>query len=187
MANQLRRDGANFSKSWCSCGFTYIGLLILIAIIGIASTATLQVGSILQRRAAEEALLDVGAQFQQALLSYANATPTGQQRFPRSLQDLLKDPRYPGVRRHLRQLYIDPLTGNNEWGVIQTPDAKGILGVYSLSTESPIKIGNFDAGFRDFDGKTSYQEWRFVNPSQVLVPAPGYNLRDQLIQQERDR
>jgi type II secretory pathway pseudopilin PulG len=186
--NSLRQYHSHLHLHRRHAGFTYIGLLIFIALIGIASSASMQVGSLSQRRGAEEALLDIGGEFQQALLSYANATPQGQQRFPHALEDLLKDPRYPNTVRHLRRLYIDPLTGNNAWGIIATPDAKGIAGVFSLSEARPIKIGNFDGAFRDFDGKTSYQGWRFVNPSHVVSPAAaGYNLRDQLIEQEKHR
>jgi type II secretory pathway pseudopilin PulG len=148
-------------------GFTYIGLLILIAVIGVAATASVQLGVVLQRRAAEEQLLDIGMQFRNALISYANATPVGQKRAPSSLQDLLKDPRYPNPRRHLRKLDADPLTGKEEWGIVSWPDGSGIAGVYSLSKACPIKIGRFDAPFQSFEGKTSYQDWLFaVDPVQ---------------------
>jgi type II secretory pathway pseudopilin PulG len=148
-------------------GFTYIGLLIFVAVIGVAAAATVQVGSILQRRAAEEELLQIGMEFRNALVSYANATPSGQKRAPSSLQDLLKDPRYPNTKRHLRQIYADPLTGKEEWGIVWWPDGSGIAGVYSLSEGRPIKIGRFDAPFQSFEGKTSYQDWRFgVEPLQ---------------------
>lgn len=148
-------------------GFTYLGLLILVAIIGIASAATLQMGSILQRRAAEEELLEIGAEFRNALISYANATPVGQKRAPSSLQDLLKDPRYPNPRRHLRKLYADPLTGKEEWGLIEALDGSGIVGVYSLSEARPIKVGNFEAAYQGFEGKTSYRDWKFIAFAQL--------------------
>lgn len=143
-------------------GFTFLALIIFIAIMGIATAASLQVGAVLQRRVAEQELLFIGAEFRSALISYANATPTGQRRVPQSLNDLLKDPRYPNAKRHLRKLYYDPLTGNSEWGIVAAPDGGGVLGVYSLSKDTPIKIGNFDMVFQDFAGKTSYQDWRFM-------------------------
>lgn len=148
-------------------GFTYLGLIILIAIIGIASAATLQVGSVLQRRAAEEELLEIGAELRHALLSYANATPVGQKRAPAAIQDLLKDPRYPNIKRHLRKRYADPITGKEEWGIVEAIDGSGIVGFYSLSDAEPIKIDNFDPVFREFAGKSSYQEWRFM-----IAPLP---------------
>jgi type II secretory pathway pseudopilin PulG len=149
-----------------SAGFTYLSLLILIAIIGIVTATTLQLGSALQRYAAEEELLEIGTEFRHALISYANATPAGQKRTPSSLQDLLKDPRYPNPRRHLRKLYIDPITGKEEWGIVELSEGSGILGVHSLSDKQPIKVGNFDVMFQDFEGKSSYREWKFMPPIQ---------------------
>nr|WP_315484273.1 type II secretion system protein [uncultured Undibacterium sp.] len=149
-------------------GFTYIGLLILIAILGIIAAASVQVGSIFQRRIAEETLLDIGAEYQRALLSYANATTNGQRSTPQNLNDLIKDPRYPKVIRHLRRIYNDPLTGKNNWGVIRAKDQNGfngIIGIYSLSDQTPIKIGNFPQTFTHFTNKSSYQEWIFYHPA----------------------
>lgn len=153
-------------------GFTYLGLIILIAIIGIISAASLQMGSLLERRAAEQELLDIGAEFREALISYAAATPVGQASMPQSLDDLLKDARYPSPRRHLRKLYADPITGREEWGTITAPSAAGvgIIGVHSLSEAIPIKVGNFDAPFQDFQGKTSYRDWHFIVAAPALPP-----------------
>lgn len=152
-------------------GFTYLGLLILVAIIGIASTATLQVGSLMQRRMAEEELLYIGMEYRKALLSYANATPAGQKHAPASLQDLVKDSRSPNPRRHLRRIYPDPITGKEEWGIIEAVDGSGIVGVYSLSDAKPIKVDNFDGDLKEFAGKTSYRDWRFLSLSQSSIPA----------------
>ena len=155
-----------------SAGFTYLSLLILIAIIGIVTATTVQMGSALQRHAAEEELLEIGAEFRSALISYANATPPGQKRTPASLQDLLKDPRYPNARRHLRKLYIDPITGKDEWGVVELTEGSGISGVHSLSDKQPIKIANFDVMFQDFEGKSSYHDWKFMPPIQHVRQVP---------------
>jgi type II secretory pathway pseudopilin PulG len=148
----------------------------ILLVIGVASAASVQLGRVLQRRAAEEALLDIGREYRNALISYANATPAGQKRSPSSLQDLLRDPRYPNPRHYLRQLYADPLTGKAKWGVIPMVDGSGIAGVYSLATAQPIKIGNFDAPFQDFTGKTSYRDWQFMAPrtDPVFVAPPSY-------------
>jgi type II secretory pathway pseudopilin PulG len=143
-------------------GFTYIGLLIFIAVIGVMAAATIQVGSILQRRAAEEELLAIGTEFRSALISYATATPLGQNRRPASIDDLLKDPRFPYVRRHLRKAYMDPMTGKAEWGIVYAPDGAGILGFHSLSDAKPIKSGRFDSPSQSFRGKVSYRDWIFV-------------------------
>lgn len=159
-----------------SGGFTYIGVLILIAIIGLVSTATLYVGKIQQRRAAEEELLNIGLEFRQALIAYANSTPFGFSRSPSSLQDLLKDPRFPAARRYLRKLYVDPMTGKAEWATVRTIDGRGIIGVYSLSAQQPAKIGNFPAELAAFGGRTSYREWKFSVPEQMELNPAGLDL-----------
>lgn len=151
-----------------SGGFAFLSLLITIAIIGVTAAATLQVGSILQRRAAEEELLAIGAEYRHALISYADATPAGQPSAPPSLQALLKDPRYPNIKRHLRQLYADPMTGQTQWGTVMAIDGKGIIGIYSLAGGKPIKIGNFAAQFAGFADKKSYKDWVFMAAMPAL-------------------
>lgn len=156
-------------------GFTYLGLLILLAIIGIVSATALQVGIVMHRRAAEEALLDVGREFSRALESYRRATPVGQSDEPSSLQDLLKDPRFPGAVRHLRKLYYDPITGRQEWGIQRSEDTERIAGVFSLSDAKPIKIANFDLRLQSFEGKSSYQDWIFTFQQAIAPGAAGSN------------
>lgn len=144
-----------------SQGFTYIGLLILVALIAMAATATVQLGVVVQRRDAERELLYVGEQFQRALFAYASRTPGGMPRLPKELADLVRDPRQPSiVVRHLRRLPVDPMTGKAEWGVVRTPDGF-ITGVHSLFEARPIKVGNFDATFAHFEGAGSYKDWIF--------------------------
>jgi type II secretory pathway pseudopilin PulG len=152
-----------------SQGFTYLGLIIMLAVMAIFTVSSLQLGSIMTRRAAEHELLAIGGEFRDALASYAAATPEGQASLPQSLQDLLKDARYPATRRHLRKLYADPITGKEEWGTVTADSGvsggnggnggagSGIIGVYSLSEGTPIKTGNFDPPFQDFEGAKSYR------------------------------
>ncbi len=155
-------------------GFTYIGLLILMAIIAIAAAASIQLGSVTQRRDAERELLFLGSQFRAALTSYALASAPNQPRFPKTFEQLLRDPRVPGMRRHLRRMPIDPLTGKDEWGVVRSADGY-IVGVYSLSEATPIKRGNFDADFGEFANASSYRQWVFkpaAQAAQVRRPTP---------------
>ena len=151
-------------------GFTYLGLMILVAILALATSGTLTLGSIAQRREAEQRLLEVGATYRQAIASYLNSSPGGNRRYPARLADLLRDPRYPGVRRHLRQLYPDPITGKAEWGLVPAPGG-GIMGIYSLSEARTIKIAEFEAENQSFEGKSRYVEWVFV--VQPLMPGSG--------------
>jgi type II secretory pathway pseudopilin PulG len=151
-------------------GFTYVGVIVLVAIIGLVGAATLRAGTLMQRAAAEEELLEIGAAFSDALRSYAAATPKGQPTHPQSLGDLLKDPRFPGVRRHLRKFYHDPITGTAEWGLVTAGDGKGgILGFYSLSDSAPLKVANFDARFAGFDNRKKISDWKFTAAGQAVV------------------
>lgn len=143
-------------------GFTYVALMIAVAIIGMTAAAALQAGSLLQRREAEQALLAAGRDFQAALDSYAKATPAGQPTTPPALENLLRDPRFPGTVRHLRRVPFDPMTGRREWGLARTPDGQGIAGIHSLSTARPIKLDGFEAPFRRFRNAASYEEWVFM-------------------------
>lgn len=144
-----------------NAGFTYLGLLILIAILGMVAAATVTAGSVMQRRLQEDELLRIGSQFQAAFKTYYESSPAGQRRYPSELADLIRDPRYAGVRRHLRKIYVDPLTGRAEWGIVKAPEG-GIMGVYSLSEETPIHFSGFEPEFALFEGKTKYSEWVFT-------------------------
>lgn len=146
-------------------GFTYIGVLIMVAVIGVAAAATVQVGAIAGRRAAEEELLAVGLEFRRALGSYARVSPAGQRQSPTELRDLLRDQRFSPPLRHLRKLYADPITGQTAWGIVRTTDG-GIAGIHSLSDAAPIKVANFDTDFDRFENKTSYRQWVFTAAAQ---------------------
>jgi len=152
-------------------GFTYLGLIILVTVIGLVGAATLKVDALLRRAAAEEELLEIGAAFGEALRTYAEATPKGQPQQPPTLQELLKDPRFPGVRRHLRKIFVDPLTGKAEWGIVwaNPGDRRGVLAVYSLSKAKPLKVANFDKRFSGFENKKQVSDWKFVATGQALM------------------
>lgn len=143
-------------------GFAYLSLLIFLALLGFVSSMALQVGSLVHRRMAEEALIDVGLEYAKALSSYADKTPAGMEDQPMNIQELLLDKRLPGRVRHLRQLYPDPVTGSEDWGLDLDPDTKRVVGIFSLSDKRPIKIDNFPLGFDAFKGKSRLNEWVFT-------------------------
>ena len=154
-------------------GFTYLGLIILVTVIGMVGAATIKIGALMQRAQAEEELLDIGAAFSAALQSYAAATPAGQPLQPPSLQELLKDPRTPALRRHLRKIFVDPVTGSTEWGIVYVADRLGVVAVYSLSQARPLKIGNFDSRFSGFENKEHFSDWKFAAGAIApVLPAP---------------
>lgn len=141
-------------------GFTYLLLLASIAIIAMAAAYSVQIGSELSRKSAEQALLFVGSEFERAFRSYALQSSQG----PRTLEELLKDPRTPGTRRHLRQIYADPLTGQPNWGLV-TDQAGFLTGVYSLAKGQPIQQTGFKPHRTHFENAESYSAWVFGLPS----------------------
>lgn len=149
-------------------------MVFFVAMLGLVGAATLKVDTLLRRAAAEQDLLEIGAEFSEALRSYAAATPRGYPTAPPTLQDLLKDPRFPGTRRHLRKIFVDPVTGKDEWGIVYQGDKVGVLAVYSLSRAQPLKVANFDARFLNFENKEHLSEWKFTATGQgVSVTAPN--------------
>lgn len=148
-------------------GFTYFGLLAIIAVMGVALAAAGEVWHTAQKREKELELLFIGNQFRLAIAGYYERTPDQAQRYPATIEDLLKDPRYPSAQRYLRKVYRDPITGSENWGLIKGPDGE-IYGVYSLSEEEPLKKSNFSLADKNFAGKTKYADWVFMH-------APGQN------------
>src|SRR4030095_17123595 len=96
-------------------GFTYLGILIAMALFGVALAATGEVWRTAAQREREAELLFIGNQYRQAFMNYYAGTPAGKPRFPRTLEDLVEDSRFPAPRRHLRRVYADPLTGQPAW------------------------------------------------------------------------
>lgn len=161
-------------RSHLATGFAYVLLLVAISVIGIIASSTLSLGSQLARRDAELSLLAIGMEFQKALRSYAavpigaaGATVNPDARGPRTLEELLKDPRAPDIRRHLRQIYADPMTGRDTWGLVKDP-AGYILAVYSLAYGKPIKQTDFEPTLASFEAPKTYATWLFGLPNATL-------------------
>lgn len=155
-------------------GFSYLFVLMLIALIGVGLAAAGTLWRTDAQRAREADLLFIGEQYRQAIRSYYELDPA-QPRLPQSIDELLEDNRRPNIVRHLRRAYRDPLTGG-EFEIIRAPDTKGIFGVYSQSTGTPFKKAGFLQEFQHFSKAGSYGDWRFaftvpvVQPAQVKAP-----------------
>lgn len=151
-------------------GFTYLTLLFVIAFMGIGLALTGELWRTAALRDREAQLLYAGGQYRRAIERYY---ASGLRQYPRSLEDLLKDPRKPNTQRYLRRLYVDPVTGSAEWGIVKAPDG-GIMGVYSTSEAKPVKTGGFDLRNRAFEGAEKYSDWKFVyDPTKQQIPVPG--------------
>lgn len=150
-------------------GMIYLALLLAIALIGGLSAVGLKVAQSVQLLQAEAELIAIGSEFSRALQSYADATPNGFPKTPENLAELLRDPRNPGIQRHLRQLYHDPLTGKAEWGVVRDPERR-IIGIHSLSSGLAIKIANFPTGLMVTEGGSRHRDWTFYATGQQGLP-----------------
>ena len=141
-------------------GFTYVGLLFAVALAGVALALAGVVWHTASKRAKEEQLLFAGSAIRDAIDRYYRRTPGGAREYPQTLQELVEDRRYITVERHLRKIYVDPITGSRNWGLITSADGR-IVGVYSESREAPLKRGNFRDEFASFAEARSYTEWKF--------------------------
>lgn len=179
-----------------SRGFTYLGVLFIVSLLGITAAAAGAVWATVQQRDNEEELVFVGRQFAAAIERYRAASgpasvpsdpaadpSTGAgvnpaALYPRSLDALLRDDRRVTPQHHLRRVYLDPMTGNAQWGLIRLPGG-GIVGVHSLSDRQPFPRKFVVAGFSPppppATGELSYRDWRFIAPSAeaLLAPQPG--------------
>ena len=146
----------------CRAGFSYLGVLLAVAIFGVAMTAANRYWSTVVLREREAELLFRGHQIQRAIETYYENPPAGQRKqYPQTIADLLRDPRYAQTRRHLRTWYPDPLTGDTNWVLIR--DAGGrIRGVHSQHPGRPLKSGNFPKDFGSFEMAVAYTDWKFV-------------------------
>ena len=118
-------------------GFTYLFVLMLIALIGMGLAAAGTLWRTESQRDREADLLFIGDQYRQAIRSYYELDPA-QPRLPQSIDDLLEDNRRPDVVRHLRRAYRDPLTGG-AFALIRDPETRGIVGVYSPAPGRPFQ------------------------------------------------
>ncbi len=146
----------------CERGYTYIVVLVLLAVLSLAAALTLQVAQTNAQRSGESELLAMGREFERAFASYYRQSPVGARRFPERLEDLTRDPRVLGVRRHLRRVYADPLSGQ-PWGTIPAPGG-GIMGVYSTAPGSPYRedvASTLPAPSAASGSSGGYAEWRF--------------------------
>lgn len=173
-----------------SAGFTYIGALVMVVILGIMAARAVTVWKTAIQREKETELIFRGMQYMDGLRhwywpnglpkqtaqtaqnsavqgavigsnpAYPGSLPNGVAG-PKELKDLLKGTG-ASPKPCIRKLFPDPITGK-EFEPIRGADNR-IIGVQSTSTGQPIKQGNFpfDLDPNDFEGKNSYKEWQFI-------------------------
>lgn len=132
--------------------------LMCVALISIYLMAVGTVWTTQMQRTKEDELLRRGDAIRAAIEAYVKADKSGA--FPKSFDDLLRDPRQSFVQRYLREAYADPMT-NGEWQTIRGPGGE-LFGVYSASAEAPLKKDGFNDSDASFALQTSYSEWKFT-------------------------
>jgi type II secretory pathway pseudopilin PulG len=150
-------------------------LLVMVVVLGLSAGMAGQSWRSTMQRAREAELLWRGQQYQQAIASYYAVKHGPQQMLPAKLEHLLRDPRFPGMVRHLRKLYNDPMTGE-AWELVTDP-AERIIGVRSSSDLEPFRQDGFPKTLERLKGLSSYSEWEFVfappKRSRAVRPGPG--------------
>ena len=158
-------------------GYTYLMLLFGVAAMGLVTAVAAESWGALAQREREAELLFAGNQYREALRRYYEAIPDAVQRYPAKLEDLLQDSRVPDVRRHLRQLYVDPMTGQGDWVLLR--QGEYIVGLHSRATGKPFKQSGFEIRDAEFGGATSYADWKFSaapqNSGEQTVASPTGN------------
>jgi type II secretory pathway pseudopilin PulG len=141
-------------------GFLLVGVLVAFSLLALGGALVAQRLSDQRQREKELELLFIGEQFRCAILSYWKESPTGAHSWPVKLEDLLEDRRFPTPRRHLRQIYVDPISGSRSWGLVNQGAA--LVGVYSEAPGVPFRQAGFTPVQKGFDGASRYADWRFV-------------------------
>jgi type II secretory pathway pseudopilin PulG len=158
-------------------GYNLVMLMVLVTALNVLVAAALPTWTSIEQREREEELIFRG-------LQYAEGIRVFQARFgrlPVSLDELVK------VRpRSVRQLWVDPMTGEADWGLIFASSGVGIpqpapgagqdlTGGSGLQpsggeegqrvTQGPV-VGVFSRAegesIKIFDGKDAYAEWQFT-------------------------
>lgn len=163
----MRSGEARRQRRFGQRGFGYLLVLFALAAMGLLLASAGQVWHTTAQREKEAELLFIGNQFRQAIGSYYMLTPDAAKQYPVKLEDLLEDNRFPVPRRHLRQLYRDPITGSAQWGLVKAGDH--IIGVHSLSTGIPLKT-EFQRRDAAFAGASRYDQWVFSPDGTGAAP-----------------
>ncbi|MDK2847318.1 MAG: hypothetical protein PWP34_671 [Desulfuromonadales bacterium] len=149
-------------------GSTLLVVLAAIVILGLSAGVAGNSWKNIIQRDREEELFFRGDQYRRAIASFHDAWGV----YPKRLEELLEDRRALYLRRHLRRLYSDPMTGAPFALVVDS--AGRIRGVYSTDDGRPFRREGFPPEYKDFAKATSYRDWKFVfEPGQKGDKVPS--------------
>ena len=169
------RIGKHVSNNLRPNGFTMLAVLAAMFLSALATNAVMQEVSQQDTRAREAQLMLIGLLYRQAIKDYYEMSPGAEKQWPKSLKDLTYDTRFVDVRRHLREVYPDPISRSEDWGLItiETGGRNGICGIYSKSTDQPLNTAAASLYGIEMPSITQYAERRFEYiPPIVTPPAP---------------
>lgn len=144
-------------------GFTYLGVLFLVALTAAGLAALGQAWTTAAQREREAELLWRGAEIARAIASYSRATPAPPAEYPRELQDLLVDRRGVKPRHHLRRPYADPFTQQADWVLVPDPAQPGRFSAVRSRADQPL--------LREIqqDGRVAHKASELVFSSQASL------------------
>ena len=132
---RIRPDRSFSSRSICRAhgeeGFALLFVFLMAAIVGLYLYTQLPRVAFESERDREQVLIDRGEQYKRAIQLYVIAV----KKYPQKIEDLENT----NEKRYLRQRYIDPMTGKDEWRLIHV-NAAGIL-TDSLVQKPPETLG----------------------------------------------
>lgn len=141
-------------------GFTYLMVIALIALLGLALSVIGPRWADDAQREREQELLKVGALYAQAIKSYYEASPGSLKQYPPDLQSLLLDTRFVGMRRHIRRLYADPLQPDRPWGLVRDNDGR-VHGIFSQDERAPLRQAPLSNEWLELRAAGRYSQWVF--------------------------
>jgi type II secretory pathway pseudopilin PulG len=159
-------------------GFTYLGLMFVLAVMGLLAAAAGNLWRFESQRDRERELIFVLNEYGRALACYREGHTAAAKTAPTSLEPLLGETVNVGIRRCLRRLYPDPITRQMDWVLLRSP-AGGIIGLHSRSTLAPIRTRSAEAaGVLNAAGAKTYEDWvtqfsGVVPNLPVAVPTPA--------------
>lgn len=148
-------------------GFSFLFVLFAIVLVGLSMMGANKQWTTMMQREREMELLYRGDQYRRAIRSYVDGQPPSiPRRYPRTVDELLKDERPPKLKHHLRSAYRDPITGGPFFAL---PCKDGMKGVVSASEKTTLKRDHFPPEYDQFRSTMVYREWIF----QYDPSAPG--------------
>jgi type II secretory pathway pseudopilin PulG len=156
-------------------GFTYLGVMFIVAVLGMTAALAGSTWSFVARRERESELMYIGREYRLAIERY-RADHAGQpQPYPSRLEQLLGNREGLVVKRYLRRLYPDPIDTGLPWVLLTTPQG-GIVGLHSASARAPLRRQALYADETiDFAAAKSYRDWVFSarSPAAAKDEAAG--------------